>query len=94
MEIDRPYFEKARNQNHGRGFGLESTVKEVKRKPERYLEENFGKRHTKKWTSMEHYWSKIERDGRHLLVVCIPNQNEKCDDDDDEMQGRFNYSPK
>ena len=87
MEIDRPYFEKARNQNHGRGFGLESTMKEVERKPERNLEENFGKRHTKKWTSMEHLrdWSKIERDGRRLLVICIPNQNEKCYDDNDKM---------
>ena len=38
---------------YNEGFGLESS--EVKRKTESYLEESFGKRHTKEWTGIEHY---------------------------------------
>ena len=42
----RQYYEK--------GVGLEPLGKEVKGKAERCLEEIFGKRHTRKWTGMEH----------------------------------------
>ena len=54
MEMDRPYLEKAKKQCYEKGFGLEPSGKEVKRKGERYLEGRFGKRHRADWTRMEH----------------------------------------
>ena len=55
MEMDRPYLETARKQYYEKGFGLEPSGKEVKRKAEGYMEESFAKRHTKKLTGMGHY---------------------------------------
>ena len=86
-----------------RGFGLESTGKEVKRKTKGYLEQSFGKTHSKTWTGIEH----SEKTGQGLKgvedvcrwsisglfwMVYIRTQHKKGFGNDDDANWRIFFS--
>ena len=72
--------------NYHKGFGLDPSVKEVKTKANRHLEKSFVKRHTMKWTGLDHYWRDwpmIYRDGKPMFISHILTQDENGYDNDD-----------